>query len=95
MFMRALVARSYLSIFTTAVYAGSMDIEGEHPLEVGFLRRKVRTQRRPGFPIERRLRFYRRRLIVIMVVNFRWGCLFVAIGYQADGPVGRFSLIAL
>jgi radical SAM superfamily enzyme YgiQ (UPF0313 family) len=75
MFMRALAAGSHLSIFTTAVYARSMDIEGEHPLEVGFLRRKVRRQRRPGMPIEPWLVFYPRRLLEIIVTNFRWGRL--------------------
>jgi radical SAM superfamily enzyme YgiQ (UPF0313 family) len=76
MFMRALAAGSHLSIFTTALYAGSMDIEGEHPLEIGFLRRKVRLQRRPGLPIESWPAFYARRLWEIIVTNFCWGCLF-------------------
>lgn len=78
--MRALAARSHLSIFTMALYAGSMDIEREHPLEIGFLRRKVRTQRRPGLPIEWWLRFYPRRLLEILVVNLRWSCLFARFG---------------
>ncbi|MBV9479627.1 MAG: radical SAM protein, partial [Acidobacteria bacterium] len=79
-FRRALAARSHISIFTTALYAGSMDIEGEHPLEIGFLRRKVRSQRRPGFPIEPRLHFYPRRLLEILIVQFRWAWLFARFG---------------
>jgi hypothetical protein len=75
-FMRALAAGSHLSIFTTALYAGSMDIEGEHPLEIGLLRRKIRLQRRPGLPIEPRSLFYPRRLLEILVANSRWGWLF-------------------
>jgi hypothetical protein len=53
-----------------------MDIEGEHPLEIGFLRRKIRMQRRPGMAIEPWPLFYSRRLVEILVANFRWGCLF-------------------
>jgi radical SAM superfamily enzyme YgiQ (UPF0313 family) len=76
MFMRALAARSHLSIVTTALYAGSMDIEGEHPLEIGVVRRKVRLQRRPGMVIEPRIQFYAKRLLEMVVASFRWGCLF-------------------
>jgi len=68
-FTRALTANAHLSVFTTALYAGSMDIEREHPLEIGFLRRKVRTQRRPGLPIDSWLRVCPRRLLEVLVVN--------------------------
>jgi hypothetical protein len=43
-------------------FYASYSIEGAHPLQGGFLRRKVRTQRRPGMPIESPLSFYLRRL---------------------------------
>jgi hypothetical protein len=33
------------------IFAGASGIEGVHPLQFGFLRRKVRTQRRSGMPI--------------------------------------------
>jgi radical SAM superfamily enzyme YgiQ (UPF0313 family) len=79
-FRRALAARSHTSVLTTALYAGSMDIEGEHPLEIGFLRRKVRSQRRPGFPIEPRLSFYLQRLPEVLSVQLRWICLFSRFG---------------
>ncbi|HEY4925566.1 MAG TPA: radical SAM protein [Roseiarcus sp.] len=39
-------------------FSGSMEFEGVHPLESGLIRRKVRRDRRPGFPIESRLAFY-------------------------------------
>ena len=39
-------------------FYGSQAIEGIHPLQGGFLRLKYRRDRRPGFPIENRLRFY-------------------------------------
>ena len=92
MFMRALAAGSHLSIFTTALYAGSMDIEREHPLEIGFLRRKVRLQRRPGMPIESWLVFYARRLLEIVVTNFRWGCLFSR--YWAIKLMARWAVLS-
>jgi radical SAM superfamily enzyme YgiQ (UPF0313 family) len=77
MFMRARITGSNLPILTTALYAGSMDIEGEHPLEIGLLRRKIRQQRRPGMPIEPWGPFYARRLSEVIVTNVRWGCLFI------------------
>ena len=44
------------------LFAGSVRIEGVHPLQVGFVRRKIRTQRRSGLPIESALTFYPKRL---------------------------------
>jgi hypothetical protein len=40
------------------VFAGASQIEGVHPLQFGFLRRKVRTDRRSGMPIVHSLAFY-------------------------------------
>jgi hypothetical protein len=42
-------------------YRASM-VEGTHPMVTGFVRLKDRRSRRPGFPIESRLRFLRRRM---------------------------------
>ncbi len=39
-------------------FFGSLFIEGVHPLEAGFLRRKIRRQRRHGLPIEPIIPFY-------------------------------------
>jgi len=39
-------------------YYGSYRFERLHPLQCGLIRRKVRTTRRPGFPIENPLLFY-------------------------------------
>jgi hypothetical protein len=41
-----------------SVFAGASRIEGVHPLQFGFLRRKVRTDRRSGMPIVNPLAFY-------------------------------------
>jgi len=43
-------------------FYASRAFEGVHPLQSGLFRRKCRTQRRPGFPRENPLAFYRRRL---------------------------------
>jgi hypothetical protein len=43
-------------------FYASYSIERTHPLQGGFLRRKARTQRRPGMPIENPLAFYPQRL---------------------------------
>ncbi len=39
-------------------FGGSLHIEGVHPLESGFFRKKFRTDRRPGFPIVPAWKFY-------------------------------------
>jgi hypothetical protein len=53
---------SYLSVsnlvFLMTWFKGCIDIEGIHPLEGGFLRRKSRRDRRPSMPIEPVWRFY-------------------------------------
>ncbi|WP_295447041.1 radical SAM protein [uncultured Thiodictyon sp.] len=43
-------------------FYGCFKFERVHPLQGGFLRRKVRTERRPGLPIERPWVFYPRRV---------------------------------
>jgi Radical SAM superfamily len=40
------------------MFSGAMRIEGVHPLQFGFVRRKIRTQRRYGLPIVNPLMFY-------------------------------------
>jgi hypothetical protein len=44
-------------------FYGCHKFEGVHPLQGGFLRRKVRTERRPGRPIENPFIFYPRRAL--------------------------------
>ena len=39
---------------------GAVVLENVHPLQAGYLRRRVRTDRRPGLPIEHPLAFYPR-----------------------------------
>jgi radical SAM superfamily enzyme YgiQ (UPF0313 family) len=45
---------------TALGFYGSMAIEGVHPLEGGWLRRKYRKDRRPGLPVESPFVFYPR-----------------------------------
>ena len=45
-----------------AEFYGSYRFERLHPLQAGFFRRKIRTQRRHGLPLENPLVFYPRRL---------------------------------
>jgi hypothetical protein len=40
------------------IFSGSVQIEGVHPLQFGFVRRKLRTQRRYGMPLVHPLVFY-------------------------------------
>ena len=47
-------------------FYGCYSIEGVHPLQGGFLRRKLRRQRRSGMPLESPLPFYARRLCEIV-----------------------------
>ena len=42
-------------------FYGCFKYEGVHPLQGGFIRRKIRTERRPSFPLENPLIFYPRR----------------------------------
>jgi hypothetical protein len=55
------------------LFAGAVRIEGVHPLQVGFVRRKIRTQRRSGLPVEAGWRFYPRRVAESVKSLSRWG----------------------
>ena len=54
------------------VFSGATRIEGVHPLQFGFVRRKVRTQRRHGLGLENPLLFYPRRAVEFAIVALRW-----------------------
>jgi pyruvate-formate lyase-activating enzyme len=55
-----------------SVFSGAMRIEGVHPLQIGVLRRKIRTQRRHGMPLENPLIFYPRRVIEFAITAAKW-----------------------
>ena len=52
-------------------FAGGIDIEGVHPLEAGYLRRKVRRQRRSTLALENPFLFYPRRAWEIVRTQIR------------------------
>jgi pyruvate-formate lyase-activating enzyme len=54
------------------IFSGSARIEGVHPLQFGFFRRKVRTQRRHGMPIVNPLLFYPWRAVDLLKVTAQW-----------------------
>jgi hypothetical protein len=58
-------------LFLLIWFYGCVTIEKIHPLEGGYLRRKVRTDRRPGMPIENPLTFYPRYFGGLVSKHFR------------------------
>jgi hypothetical protein len=74
---RALVSGLSLSKVTNAimVFAGATTVEDVHPLQLGAGRRKVRTQRRHGMPLESPWVFYPRRVVEMLSAGVRWGSL--------------------
>ena len=54
------------------VFRGAASVEGVHPLQFGFVRRKIRTQRRPGLPVVNPFVFYPWRAFDFLKVGYRW-----------------------
>ena len=63
------------------VFSGSSRIEGVHPLQFGYVRRKIRTQRRHGLKIVNPLIFYPWRAYDFVRVASKW--LALAMRYRA------------
>jgi hypothetical protein len=63
------------------VFSGSSRIESVHPLQFGYVRRKIRTQRRHGLPIVNPLAFYPWRALDFVKVAANW--LILAARYRA------------
>jgi hypothetical protein len=57
------------------VFSGALEIEDVHPLQLGVVRRKARTQRRHGMALESPLIFYPRRVVELFSAGMRWGRL--------------------
>ena len=53
-------------------FYGSVTFEHVHPLESGFIRRKSRRQRRPGFPRESILEFYPKYWASVFYKNYQF-----------------------
>ena len=54
------------------VFSGAVRIEKVHPLQFGFGRRKIRTQRRSGLPVSNPLIFYPWRILDLLTALFKW-----------------------
>jgi radical SAM superfamily enzyme YgiQ (UPF0313 family) len=65
------------ALFLITWFKGSIDFEGVHPLEAGFLRLKFRRDRRPGLSIEPLWRFYPRYYSETAIKLVRWGALYL------------------
>jgi hypothetical protein len=61
------------------IFAGSVKIEGVHPLESGFFRRKSRLDRRPGLPIEPVWLFYPKIAWQMVASQARWLALLASV----------------
>ena len=57
------------------VFSGSSRIERVHPLQFGYVRRKLRTQRRHGLPVVNPVLFYPWRAWDFVSVAGKWGAL--------------------
>ncbi len=64
------------TMFFIVWFKGCIDIEGIHPLEGGFFRRKARLNRRSGFRIENALVFYPKYAAEMLVKQMRWISLY-------------------
>ncbi|HEY2532400.1 MAG TPA: radical SAM protein [Xanthobacteraceae bacterium] len=65
------------ALFLATWFKGSVDFENVHPLESGFLRRKIRRDRRSDRAIEPRWRFYPRYYLETIVKLWSWGALYL------------------
>ena len=54
------------------IFGSATRIEGMHPLQCGYVRKKVRTERRSGLPLENPLLFYPRRLAEVVIAYVSW-----------------------
>lgn len=60
-------------MFLLMWFAGCVMVEKLHPLEGGYFRRKVRTDRRPGFPVRPALLFYPEYAFELVAKHLRIG----------------------
>nr|WP_210316235.1 radical SAM protein [Devosia oryzisoli] len=63
-------------------FMGALKIEGVHPLEVGWIRRKSRLNRRHGMPIEPAILFYPKYYLELGWKLLRWGGLYLRFGLK-------------
>jgi hypothetical protein len=64
-------------MFFITWFKGCIGIEGIHPLEGGFFRRKVRKNRRSSRPLENQLVFYPKYFFESLRKQFQWLSLYL------------------
>jgi radical SAM superfamily enzyme YgiQ (UPF0313 family) len=64
------------TMFFITWFKGCIGIEGIHPLEGGFFRRKIRKNRRSSLPIENPVVFYPKYFIESLIKQLRWITLY-------------------
>lgn len=81
---RAAVSRISTSqvLLLSTWFMGALKIEGVHPLEVGWIRRKSRLNRRSGMPIEPAILFYPKYYAELCWKLARWAALYVRFGLK-------------
>jgi hypothetical protein len=74
---RAFASGLPMSKITNAimVFSAATTIEKVHPLQLGIVRRKVRTTRRHGMKLENPLVFHAKRAVEMSVATVRWASL--------------------
>jgi radical SAM superfamily enzyme YgiQ (UPF0313 family) len=87
-------------VYHVAQFYGTMVYENVHPLQSGYFRRKLRTQRRSGLPIENPLVFYPRRVweafrTYVPVAWFVWKLLRLRRRILRDPGMRRYTDRAL
>jgi hypothetical protein len=87
-------------MFLLIWFYGCVTIEKIHPLEGGYLRRKVRTDRRPGLPVENPLLFYPRYAAEVLMKHLRlariiWRMARVRRALKRDPEARRYTDTAL
>jgi len=83
--MRRRVATGKKAVRVLAIMAfkGFPTIEKVHPIQGGWIRRKVRSQRRRGLPLEAPLSFYPRRAREVASTTYHWVKLYLDLRYMA------------
>ena len=87
-------------VYHVAQFYGTMLFENVHPLEGGYFRRKIRTQRRSGLPRENSLVFYPRRVWETLrtyapLPSFVWRLLRMRARVLRDPNMKRYTDSAL
>ena len=80
---RVATGKKTARVLTLMAFKGFPSIERVHPIQGGWIRRKVRRQRRRGLPLESPLVFYPRRALEVLRSAFLWGRLYLDLRYLA------------